>query len=197
MTRDTIISTALVHLSQKGYAGVSLRDIAADVGIKASSIYNHFKGKKEVVEAVYIFIEQQLEGDLLEQEKVQSLTVDSTFGSLWTGWFSKYKQKLDTADYQNIIRLLSIEQYSDSNAARIIIEYMIEKPLKIAEAICGKFIPAGSGADANIFASEFFYPLFGMMHEFILRVSLKQNTLKIEQRMKTHIQFIGRLIDER
>ena len=39
--------------SKKGYTGVSMREIATAVGIKGASIYNHFKGKQEVFEAIF------------------------------------------------------------------------------------------------------------------------------------------------
>ena len=195
-TQQKIVKTALVHLSQKGYAGISLRDIAHDVGIKAASIYNHFKGKKELVKAVYDHIELILERDLLSREKVDNSSVQVPFGSLWNEWFREYKNQLHTDEYQNIIRLLSIEQYADNNAARLIIEYMIERPLQIAEKICGRYIEKKSSVNERTFAAEFFYPLFGMMHEFILRTSHNQNTASIEKRMKSHIDFFGRLVHE-
>lgn len=195
-TREKIIATALMHLSQKGYAGISLRDIAGDVGIKAASIYNHFKGKKELVLAVYAYIEQMLETGLLSPEKIDNSSAQVPFGTLWNEWFEEYKKQLHTNQYQNVIRLLSIEQYADSTAARLILEYMIEKPLRIAEKICGGYFKDISSMNSRLFAAEFFYPLFGMMHEFILRISHNQNTAFIENRMKSHIDFFGRLIDE-
>jgi TetR/AcrR family transcriptional regulator, biofilm operon repressor len=193
-TRDKIIGTALLQLSRKGYAGISLRDIAEEVGIKAASIYNHFRSKKEIVEAVYAHIEKTLDAGLLKQDKIRSVTREHTFGTLWFEWFKEYKKILHTPGYQNIIRLLSIEQYADDTAARIILEYMIEKPLRIAEKICGNYLPENSDVSTALFAAEFFYPLFGMMHEFILRVSHNQKTTSVEKKMKNHIEFFGSLM---
>lgn len=44
-TRELIMQEALDLFAAKGYAAVSMRDIAAAVGIRASSIYHHFSGK--------------------------------------------------------------------------------------------------------------------------------------------------------
>ena len=52
-TKERIIFESLNLFSQKGYEGVSMRDIAAAVGIKGASIYNHFKGKEEILQAIY------------------------------------------------------------------------------------------------------------------------------------------------
>ena len=42
-TKDKIFDTALDLFSKKGYDSVSVRTIASEVGIKESSIYNHYK----------------------------------------------------------------------------------------------------------------------------------------------------------
>ena len=44
-TKDKIFDTALDLFSKKGYDSVSVRTIASEVGIKESSIYNHYSSK--------------------------------------------------------------------------------------------------------------------------------------------------------
>ena len=51
-TRELIIETALDMFSKKGYAAVSMRDISGAIGIKASSLYYHFKSKQDIFDAV-------------------------------------------------------------------------------------------------------------------------------------------------
>ena len=51
-TREKILSEALNLFSIKGYDPVSIRDIAAAVGIKESSIYNHFKNKQDIFDSI-------------------------------------------------------------------------------------------------------------------------------------------------
>ncbi|MFC0216281.1 TetR/AcrR family transcriptional regulator [Paenibacillus chartarius] len=53
MTAQKIMNVALRHFARNGYEGASLADIAAEVGIKKPSIYNHFKGKDDLFMAVY------------------------------------------------------------------------------------------------------------------------------------------------
>ncbi len=49
-TKEKILSVALTLFSTKGYKAVSVRHIASDVGIKASSLYNHFENKQEILD---------------------------------------------------------------------------------------------------------------------------------------------------
>ena len=54
-TKEKIMESAIIQISERGYDSVSMRDIAAEVGIKASSIYNHFSSKLEILKSMYEF----------------------------------------------------------------------------------------------------------------------------------------------
>ncbi len=51
-TKELIMETALGMFSKKGYVAVSMRDISGAVGIKASSLYYHFKSKQDIFDAI-------------------------------------------------------------------------------------------------------------------------------------------------
>lgn len=51
-TREKIISESLNLFSRKGFDAISVRDIAKAVGIKASSLYNHFKNKQDIFDTI-------------------------------------------------------------------------------------------------------------------------------------------------
>lgn len=48
--KEEIRAAAAELFRKKGYGATSMRDIADSVGIKAASIYNHFKGKQELLQ---------------------------------------------------------------------------------------------------------------------------------------------------
>lgn len=51
-TRDRILEEALRLFSEKGYDGTSVESIAEAVGIKAPSLYKHFKGKEDILNSI-------------------------------------------------------------------------------------------------------------------------------------------------
>lgn len=51
-TKQRILLEALRLFSQGGYDAVSVEQIAAAVGIKAPSLYKHYKGKKDIFNAI-------------------------------------------------------------------------------------------------------------------------------------------------
>jgi AcrR family transcriptional regulator len=51
--RDLILDGAEACFAERGFAGVSVREIATDVGLKnQASLYHHFKNKRDLYEAV-------------------------------------------------------------------------------------------------------------------------------------------------
>ena len=62
--KHAILTAAAGLISQRGYAGVSMADIGAEVGIAASAIYWHFQNKQELL--VQLF-DQSLDSLLADQ----------------------------------------------------------------------------------------------------------------------------------
>ena len=52
-TKQRILKEALHLFSQKGYEAVSVEQIADAVGIKAPSLYKHYKGKQDIFHAIF------------------------------------------------------------------------------------------------------------------------------------------------
>ena len=51
-TKDRILDSALTLFSEKGYDGVGVDLIAEKAGLKGPSLYKHFKGKEEILDAL-------------------------------------------------------------------------------------------------------------------------------------------------
>jgi AcrR family transcriptional regulator len=62
-TRTRILDAALERFARQGYAGASIRQIAGDVGIQQSAIYNHFPSKQAMLDAL---VNETGPGPLLE-----------------------------------------------------------------------------------------------------------------------------------
>lgn len=54
--RDQVLRVAEALFARHGYRGVGLREIAAQVGIRAPSLFKHFAGKKALYNAVLLSI---------------------------------------------------------------------------------------------------------------------------------------------
>jgi AcrR family transcriptional regulator len=53
-TRQAILAAALELFADKGYFGTSLRDVATAVGVRESALYNYFKSKEALFDALIL-----------------------------------------------------------------------------------------------------------------------------------------------
>ena len=56
--KEEIIFATLELASENGLKSVSMSQIAEKVGIKAPSLYNHFKSKDEIVKTMYSYLRE-------------------------------------------------------------------------------------------------------------------------------------------
>lgn len=54
-TKNKIFNNAIELFKSKGFNNVSFKDIADSVGIRQSTVYNHFKTKQDILDSIYGF----------------------------------------------------------------------------------------------------------------------------------------------
>lgn len=57
--KQEIYRTAAKLFKEKGYSAVTMRDLAAAVGIKAASLYNHITSKQQILSEIILDIAEQ------------------------------------------------------------------------------------------------------------------------------------------
>ncbi|WP_299683788.1 TetR/AcrR family transcriptional regulator [uncultured Dokdonia sp.] len=74
--KQEIYRTAARLFKEKGYSAVTMRDLAAAVGIKAASLYNHISSKQQILSEIIIDIAEQFtEGiDTITHQKTDAVT---------------------------------------------------------------------------------------------------------------------------
>jgi len=72
-TKERIFDVSLDLFSEKGYDGVSVREIAREVGIRESSIYNHYKNKEAILDAIIDYFQSELNQSGLPEEEAAAL----------------------------------------------------------------------------------------------------------------------------
>lgn len=57
--KQEIINKSEILFKEKGYSAVTMRDIAAVMGMKAASLYNHIKSKQEILSEIILSLAEQ------------------------------------------------------------------------------------------------------------------------------------------
>ena len=73
-TRDKIMDVALHMFSERGYEAVSIRDICGEVGIKESTLYYHFKNKKDILDSLIAKFREHIDSLLVHVDEITAGT---------------------------------------------------------------------------------------------------------------------------
>lgn len=164
-TKGRILSAALELFSKRGYEAVTVEQIAQAVGIKAPSLYKHFKSKRDIFDSIVCRMEQtdalrarefglpEAAADEMAEEYRQASMrqlID----------FSKAQFTYWTEDdfSSNFRKLLTLEQYRDPDMQKLYQQYLSAGPLGyVADLFKSWHIDAPEQK-----ATEFFAPMFLM-----------------------------------
>ena len=164
-TRQRILTEALHLFAAHGYAAVTVEQIAAAVGIKAPSLYKHYKSKRDIFDHI---VRRMSELDL-EQAQAYGMpegTLEETADAyrdvplekirVYTkAMFLHWTAEPFSADFR---RLLTLEQYRDPDMARLYQQYLASGPLDYMTDVFRSV--AGSEAAARQLALAFYGPMF-------------------------------------
>jgi len=74
--RQLILDEAAKLFKLKGFGGTSMRDLAAQVGMEAASMYNHIKSKDEILELICFHVSDTYIQQLTEVEQMAATYVE-------------------------------------------------------------------------------------------------------------------------
>lgn len=166
-TRERILDGALALFGTRGYAATTVRDIAAAVGIKAASLYNHFAGKQEIFEALMrreiAYAEEAVRasgsiarpGD--DPHFYIRLGADELADLVW----GSYAPFFTDERIRLVRRMLAGARYTDEACAALYRAIFFERSVQLEAAIFACFVDGGVFApcDVELAAVQFHGPM--------------------------------------
>ena len=169
--KDKIFDISIDLFSQYGYDGVSIRQIASEVGIKESSIYNHYSNKQEILTTILnYYVEEMVREDIpIEQA---SLNLDKGFDFFYNAGCDAFLSKLKEDKMMKITRLLFIESYHNDEVRDFLKKSIIEAPVEgwmnLFNLMKSKDIIKKDCDVRQLSESFFYYGMFLLFEHFIL-----------------------------
>ncbi|WP_457606724.1 TetR/AcrR family transcriptional regulator [Nitratifractor sp.] len=168
-TRERILKAALKLFSEKGYKGTTMRDIAAEVGIRQGGIYNHFKNKEAILETLIsdmmdsallrLFKRQEEDPDAYKKGKALLSSIAATF-------------KLLSFDPHNeaLFRLMMQEIFRNQRIRDLYHEHFYQQNVKKLSSLLFMMMQEEMirSSDPLMLANEFFAPLFFYQMQVVL-----------------------------
>ncbi len=155
--KEEIILAALELASENGLKSISMAQIAEKVGIKAPSLYNHFKSKDEIVKAMYSFLREKAQQNrtsgFADPEEFSSKSLEQILSESLTAYLGMITDR----NMIRFFRVLYSERSINPLAAEIMLEeteHMIRstRNLFYALAVHGKMKNEGVDTAAMTFA---------------------------------------------
>ena len=168
-TKEKILDEALTLFSEKGYANVFVGDIADRVGIKAPSLYKHYKSKKAIFEAIIDemnrrFAEQakamQINGtDAAADAGIYKTLPEDQLLKLGREFFLYYLHD----DYNRKFRkMLTLEQFQNQELAKVYSKLYVDDPLSYQGMLFGFMVTAGvlKTDNVRVMTLHFYSPIY-------------------------------------
>ena len=152
--KEKILQAAIRLFAEKGYANVSMREIAAQVNIKAASIYNHYSGKEALLDAIIGRFREGLHSRVYPRIKdVGSLEIQNFLNILIEANGIFFSDPMFARISQIILR----EQFTNASIRRTLLEELIVGPRNMIAAYFIRLMEAGKmvRVDPRLAAKEF------------------------------------------
>jgi len=179
-TKEKIMMEALSLFSVKGFDAVSVRDIAQAVGIKESSLYNHYHNKQHIFDSIIAecsarsnaYFQQAHFTDESGRFGTDEKTVE-IYKSMTEERFTAVAAQVFEAVFTDEIgvklrRMLTIEQYRSDRLAQIFRAFSFEDSLTYQSQLFAAMMQAGAfvQADPYVLALAFFSPIFLIFYKY-------------------------------
>lgn len=189
-TKLHIVECSIELFAERGYSGVSVRDIARLVGIRDASIYSHFASKDEILSTIFELMRQEVEASLPSGAELDAILERSSARRFLEQGFRLFKKRMSIPRQRQIYLVLLREQYNDGRAAKLWKEYL-DHTLGYMATAFRKMIEHGClpSTDPVQLSESYVYALMALRGEYVCRLSRGEDVSPLEERIMRHREF--------
>ena len=198
-TKQRILDEALTLFSERGYANVFVNDIADKVGIKAPSLYKHYKSKQAIFDAIIGEMNDRFE------QQAKALSIKGTdpaadaeiykhmdedhLVKLGNDLFTYYLHDSYTKRFR---KMLTLEQFHDKDLAKVYSQQYFDMPLTYQGMLLGLLAAQGLLVTDNIpiMTLHFYAPIYMLLTVCDREPEREQEALEL---MEKHIRQFDKL----
>lgn len=202
ITKDRILIEALNLFSIKGYSAVSVQDIASSVGIKAPSLYKHYKSKQDIFDAILVEMKKSYDQQvtLLQMDGKEAINDVDVFYNISEDQLIKMGKELFLYflhdDYVCKFRkMLTIEQFHNPKLSLLYSSIYFDDPLRYQSHLFMMIAKKGNIKKVNtkIMALQFYAPLYTLL---TLCDRLPEREDEVLEMVEQHIRQFYQLYQE-
>jgi len=188
-TKKKIFDTALTLFAEQGYKSTTMRQIAKEIGIQQSAIYNHFKNKEDILNTAIDRLAKSNLINIFENKEPQVLykkgrlllkNISNMFKLI------SYDTKTDL-----LFRFMMQELFNNEQLRHFYNEEFYQKNVKKLSAIFFMMMQEDMiiSTDPLLLANEFFSPLFFYQLQIVRLKADKKSTSATATLFEKHVEF--------
>jgi AcrR family transcriptional regulator len=194
-TKQKIFDVAVDLFSKKGFSGVSIREIARNVGIKESSVYNHYQNKDAILTKIFDYYKTTIEKTTPSEEYLAERINTLPAQEFWKKGLANFQQVTQKPVMQKISMIVLLEMFRDEKARDIALNEFFVRQQNLIETIFNlmqkrKLIK--QDLDPKILTMEYTYGFLAMQFEYNILSNWNLATDEVRKRMSDHIKFISK-----
>lgn len=191
--KDKIFDVSINLFSEYGYDGVSIRQIAGEVGIKESSIYNHYKSKESILDEILEYYIRKMTSDEISLSQANE-NLDISLDYFYKTGLEFYSSKLSEERMMKITRIILVETYHNEKIRNFVKDAIVKAPIEgwivLFDLMKEKGLIKKDCNSKQLAESFYYYGLFLLIEHFIINYPedddkfLEDLAIKSEKQMK-------------
>lgn len=193
-TKQKIFEISVELFSQKGFSAVSVREIARNVGIKESSLYNHYQNKDDILAKIFDYYETTMEKTTPSEEYLAQKINALPTQEFWEKGLAIFQQATQKSEIQKISKIVLLEMFRNERARDIALNEFFTRQQNLTETIFSSMQKKGlikKELNPQILAMEYTYAMLAMQFQYNILNNWNLPTNKIRKMMLDHIKFIS------
>lgn len=197
-TKNRILDVAIDLFSKKGFSAVSIREITRTVGIRESSLYNHFKSKDEIMDTIFDYFLSEIAKMTPPEQDIDQLIDTLSLLQIFQAHSSLFKKGMKSPNMDKIWRIIAIEQYHNERIRKFVNQAIIDQPIEYFALLFEKMQKKHliKQYDPKLLATE--YMAFSVFMYFRYVVLEPERTLNLEdfdEMIEIHMRHFAKILD--
>jgi len=198
-TKKRILDEALTLFAEKGYANVYVGQIAEAVGIKAPSLYKHYKSKQDIFNAILDEMKNSYDkqanalnmdgNDVNADATIFSDVSEDDLVKMGMGLFSYFLHDEYVCKFR---KMLTIEQFHNKELSQLYTKQYTDNPLEYQSAMLAMLCFGGVLKQENpdVMALQFYAPIYMLLTLCDRHPEREEEALKF---LEQHIRQFNRI----
>lgn len=196
-TKEKILEVSLALFAQKGFDGVSVREIAKEVGVRESALYKHYKNKEDILDKIIEEMISSIRNGYELRHVPETLTEGVAEGyrniseeQLCEMSWSIFKMFTEEPKLSNFRRLLMREQFHNKTFVKYYDKFFIEGVIESQAKTFLQLVDSGlfRKADERIIALHFYGPIMLLFQQYDCEPEKKD---EIKEMLFKHVRAFG------